>query len=64
MKKRFTVEVIIWGIDSDDNVTEVVMRREATSLRTLKHKLYLIAFADWFGENAENLRQWRLENKK
>ena len=36
---------------------------EADSIKALKHQIHLISFRDLYGENAEALRMWKIENE-
>lgn len=40
-----------------------VIQLEAPSMKLLKKQISDVAFLDIAGENAENLRQWKIENE-
>jgi hypothetical protein len=46
----------------DGGYRERVIRVTATSLKQLKHRIYMATFEDLDGENAADLKQWYADN--
>lgn len=57
---KYWAEVIVYD---DRNETVKVLQIKRGTITNLKHKLYNLAFLDFFGENAKALKQWKADNK-